>query len=368
MSSCVRDAPCVPESGAVSPGEIWKATGRARAAAGHPRWRQLAEMALLHLGDGRLTPEEYFGYRLFRRDLPFAEKRKYLGYWRWDAVYAANHPRCAAVANSKLLTYELLARAGLPHPRLRAVINGKSSYPECARLTTAAGVADLLRSGPLPLFIKPDSGSHGLGARLVDRVEGDVLQLRDGRRLAVEAFAAELVAPGSAPLLVQDVIVAHPTLAGMTGGTPPTARVYVMMLDGEALVHRAVLRVPVGDAVVDNFHAGRTGNLVAEIDPGSGACGGGVGGIGFDYKLHDRHPGTGAPLRGVEIPGWREALDLLRQAVRHFPGLHIQAWDVAFTPAGPTLIEVNAKGEFRILQHSAQRGLIDDDFRRAGRL
>lgn len=350
------------------PGEIWKAMGRAKAAAGHPRWRQLAEMALLHLGDGRLRPEEYFGYRLFRRDLPFAEKRKYLGYWQWDEVYAPNHPRCAAVANSKLLTYELLARAGLPHPRLRAVINGKSSYPDCAGLRTADTVAGFLRTAPLPLFIKPDNGSHGLGARLVDRVDGDMLHLRNGHSTAVEAFAAEAVAPGSGPLLVQDMIVAHPTLAGMTGGTPATARVYIMMLDGEALVHRAVLRVPVGDAVVDNFHAGRTGNLVAEIDADSGACGGGVGGIGFDYRMYDRHPGTGAPLRGVEIPGWREALDLLRRAVRHFPGLLIQAWDVAFTPAGPTLIEVNAKGEFRILQHSAQRGLIDGDFRRAARM
>jgi hypothetical protein len=120
--------------------------------------------------------------------------------------------------------------------------------------------------------------------------------------------------------------------------------------------------------MVDNFYAGRTGNLIAEIDLASGRCGAALLGIGFAHKQVDRHPITGEMIDNFEIPDWSDACATVLQATALLPGLPVQAWDVAFTSDGPSLIEVNARGEFRILQHATQRGLIDEQFRRAVKL
>jgi hypothetical protein len=343
--------------------DIWRATARAETAGGASRWRQLAEMAVLRLSYGKLQPDEYFSYRLFRRDLALAEKRAFLGYWMWDALYAPNSPRDSAVANSKLASYALFAREGLPHPRVRAVIGAAHDHPDSVHLDTADEIATYFRAAAYPLFIKPDSGAHGIGGMLVDGLDDDRLRLRDGSYREVDSLRG-----GTVALLVQDAIEPHPALRRMTGGTPPTARVYVLNHGGETSIHSAVLRIPVGRAMVDNFHAGRTGNLIAEIDIAEGTCAAAVAGLGFDYRIADRHPDTGEPIRGVPVPGWLDASAVVRRAARLFPGLPIQAWDVAFTPAGPSIIEINAKGEFRILQHARQRGLIDERFQQVARL
>ena len=352
----------------MKPIDIWRATARAETLSGHSRWRQLAEIALLRLSQGKLQPDEYFSYRLYRRDMTLAEKRRYLGYWMWDAVYAPNCPHHAAIANSKLASYALFEREALPHPRVRAVIGNAAGHPAYAHLTSPVEIADFLEKAAYPLFIKPDGGSHGLGAMLAERKEGDSLILRDGSRVTLDALCAEALSAKLGALIVQDAIEPHAAIRRMTGGTPATARVNVLNRDGQASVHCAVLRVPVGRAMVDSFYAGRTGNLIAEVDVATGSCASAVAGLGFDYRVTDHHPDTGAPIRGTRIPGWAEAVAIVERAARLFPGLPIQAWDIAFTPEGPSIIEINAKGEFRILQHALQRGLIDERFRRAAGL
>jgi hypothetical protein len=343
--------------------DIWRATARAEAAGGHPRWRQLAEIALLRLSQGKLQPDEYFSYRLFRRDLALAEKQSFLGYWMWDAIYASNCPHNAALADSKLASYALFAREGVPHATVRAVIGGTSGYPDCRTLTTGAELAAFCSAAAYPLFIKPDTGAHGLGGMIVDGLDGADLRLRDGSRVPLATLAETAI-----PLVVQDVIDPHPELHRLTGGTPATARVFALNRGGDAAIHCAVLRIPVGRAMVDNFHAGRTGNLIASIDVDRGTCGPAVAGLGFDYRTVDEHPDTGEVIRGRAVPGWAAACELVRRSATLFPGLAIQAWDVAFTGDGPSVIEINAKGEFRILQHAMQRGLIDEPFRRTAGL
>lgn len=347
----------------MKPIEIWRATARASAAGGHSRWRQLAEIVGLRLSEGKLQPDEYFSYRLYRRDLAFAKKRAFLGYWMWDAVYAANCPREAAIADSKVASYALFAREGVPHAPVRAVIGGASDYPGCRPLQNPANIADFFATTAYPLFIKPDTGSHGLGAMLVEGATPGGLRLHDGSSVMLDKLAAATV-----PLLVQDVIEPHGELRRITGGTAATARLFAIRNGSRTDVHSAVLRIPVGRAMVDNFHAGRTGNLIAEINVDTGVCGRAVAGLGFDYRLVDRHPDTGEAISDARIPDWSEACDMVRRAAGLFPGLAVQAWDVAFTPAGPSIIEINAKGEFRILQHALQRGLIDDRLRQAARL
>jgi glutathione synthase/RimK-type ligase-like ATP-grasp enzyme len=352
----------------MTPAEIWRSTTRAKSVSGHPRWRQLAEMLRLRTMPNKIKPHEYFGYRLYRPELSFDKKREYIGSWTRDGVYAPNDPADAVIANCKLSSYELFDREGLPHPRMRAVVNIETSYKDCAALSTAAEVAALLSSARYPLFIKPNRSHHGWGGKLVDAIEHGVLQLRDGSRVAVEALAAELTAPKAGAMLIQDAIVPHATIAAMTGGIAATARVLVLLIDGRPSVHSAVLRVPVGNNMVDNFYRGLYGNMIAEIDVATGVCAAAVADVGLSYRAVDHHPDTGNSIRGLQMPEWPRAVEILERAARHFPGLQIQGWDIAFDEQGPMLLENNSKSEFNIIQHATQRGLLDTSFRRVARL
>ncbi len=106
-----------------------------------------------------------------------------------------------------------------------------------------------------------------------------------------------------------------------------------------------------------------------------------MGGESSDFFELERPPrlvrreATGAVFE-LTTHGWRPAPWLRRQlegrvpeSVRHELSRRCrQRLNQRFTSDGPSLIEVNARGEFRILQHATQRGLIDEQFRRAVKL
>jgi hypothetical protein len=99
----------------------------------------------------------------------------------------------------------------------------------------------------------------------------------------------------------------------------------------------------VGDSLLDNYDHGRTGNLLALVDVGTGELEGAVGpaGPGVPIGLHRVHPRTGLAFDGFSIPWWEEACSLVRRAARLFLPLRTIGWDVALTPDGPVLVEGN---------------------------
>lgn len=139
----------------------------------------------------------------------------------------------------------------------------------------------------------------------------------------------------------------------------------MLLHDGGPQLHSAVLRILVGKAIVDNFQGGATGNMLAQIDVGTGTCPAAVDGTGFGYPRLDRHPEAGGQIAGLTVPDWPAARELICRAAALFTGLAIQGWDIAFRETSPVLVENNSKSEFRIIQHAT---LLDPGFRRAARL
>jgi hypothetical protein len=76
----------------------------------------------------------------------------------------------------------------------------------------------------------------------------------------------------------------------------------------------------------------------------------------------ESHPDTGARLQGAVIPEWRAMTELCLEAARHFPGLRLQAWDVAPTPVGPVILEINGAGNLSMTQRAEGRGVLDNAF------
>jgi glutathione synthase/RimK-type ligase-like ATP-grasp enzyme len=63
------------------------------------------------------------------------------------------------------------------------------------------------------------------------------------------------------------------------------------------------------------------------------------------------------------LPEWTALTALCLKAARAFPGLRMQAWDIALTERGPVLVEVNVGGDFNLPQLAHGSGLMDERFR-----
>jgi hypothetical protein len=82
----------------------------------------LREVVSLRLGAGKLTPNEYFYYRLWDPVLTAEEKRRFVGKQAQHPMHlTCNDPGWYAVAADKLLFQALMAGARLPVPPLLAV-------------------------------------------------------------------------------------------------------------------------------------------------------------------------------------------------------------------------------------------------------
>ena len=78
----------------------------------------------------------------------------------------------------------------------------------------------------------------------------------------------------------------------------------------------------------------------------------------------ERHPDTGAVILGNLVPQWERVTALCMRTASLFPGLTMQAWDIAVCPEGPIVIEANVGGDFNLPQLAAGAGLLDERFER----
>ena len=181
------------------------------------------------------------------------------------------------------------------------------------------------------LLYKPIYGERGFGIELFDLTEeslSDVFQkvksLPDG--------------------VIEEYITQHPDMDLLMPGCVNTVRVVsvsstktpVLETGEKADIAYASVRIGSAGSFVDNFHSG---GLAANIDLRSGQIiTDAVDGAGNVYPAH---PVTGTVFRGFTIPCFPDTLALVRTVIEKKKISGYLGWDIAVTPAGPELIEVN---------------------------
>lgn len=116
-----------------------------------------------------------------------------------------------------------------------------------------------------------------------------------------------------------------------------TIRVFTLLdKNGECKIIQSILRVGIGNSVVDNFCAG---GVAYPVDSETGVVEGkGIDGKGERYLIH---PGSDIVMPGYRIPCWTEVIDLVKQASKIVSDVRWVGWDVAITQKGVELIEGN---------------------------
>ena len=183
------------------------------------------------------------------------------------------------------------------------------------------------------VLVKPVSDEQGKGVCKIEPLEKDKIK--------------ELVEHrNEKPFLLEEVLVNHPELDKINSNSLNTLRIFTIVPKGEKpKVISVSLRCGVGKTAVDNWGAG---GICYPVDLNYG--------IVFSYGKNKKgvefavHPETDIQMIGMKIPYYREAIQLALQSTTYNPNVLYAGCDVAITPNGPELIELNFPGGHDILQ------------------
>ena len=245
------------------------------------------------------------------------ERKTYLTYGRRAPLYGRfNDRKAIPFVNDKALfhqTYHEVAR--------RAWI--------CCSPENKEDVADFIRRLGR-VFAKPHIGKQGIGITILQASEVDDTLLD---KLCRNHYLLEAV-------------VEKDERMSFGGRSVNTLRVYTVIdKQGRIDVIKALLRVGVGDAVVDNFHQG---GVVYPVDLSTGIVEG-KGALADFEPVILIHPGTDLTVVGFHIPRWEEVLATVRKAASITPELRYVGWDVAIAKNGIEIIEGNDMADMDLL-------------------
>lgn len=261
-------------------------------------------------------------------------------------VYPNNDRRHYPLADDKLLAKERFRAAGVPAPETLAVCEGLYAVP---------GVVEALR-GRSQFVVKPANGAGGGGILVVGgwdagagcwrRAGGVPLSPGAlGRHLADVVFGVHSNQLEDRAF-VERRVEPHPLFAGLWGDglcdlrvvtlrtTPVMAMIRVPTAEsgGRANLHQGGLGIAVDLATGRTFRALHRGRAV------------------------ERHPESGAPLLGLELPAWPAVLDVARRAAAAVPLGYLGVDVVVDREARPLVLEINARPGLEI-QNVNGRGL-----------
>ena len=185
--------------------------------------------------------------------------------------------------------------------------------------------------------IKPPCGHGGAGVEIIN------IREKFSNGLQLKKYC------NSHGFLIEEIIPQHENISKIFPNSINTIR--MISLNGRCI--GAAMRMGVGEANVDNAHAG---GIYAEVDVKEGVI--------VSEALSDktsskfiRHPTTGTIIPGSLIPYWDECKDLVKNASKLLPDVCLLGWDIAITPNGPTIVEVNNRPGLGLVQAPNGHGL-----------
>ena len=186
------------------------------------------------------------------------------------------------------------------------------------------------------LFAKPLEGSSGQG------VERFTKEHWEGKE---DEFLKELQRKGDC--ILEERVIQHHKMMELNPSSVNTIRIATLLGDKKQGIVYAFLRIGNG-RVMDNVDCG---GMAARVDLDSGK----LLTVGTDKQgnTFEKHPKTGVPIVGFEVPYFEEAKAMCLKAAQKVPQMRFVAWDVAVTEDGPVFIEGNSFPSHAVPQFAA---------------
>ncbi len=314
----------------------------------------------LHRGQGKMTLQEYVRYGLWD-DARFSQDDKdrfVSNSLHWALTDLCSDRTWDALTEDKYLSGTFMQAAGLPVPETLAVIDrGQRLYGHTRKIATGDDLRDFLTGLDEPVFGKVQRGICSLGAFWITGGDATHVHFRDREPATYDDFVGKMLGPN--PYLLQRIVHNHPAIDGICSATA-TLRMVNMVRKDDIFTPQAAIKIPGGDAIADAFW--REGNLACDVDPATGRINTIVDRSDLDLIELEAHP-SGRKLIGEHLPDWDKVLDLNERAARHFAPVGYQSFDIALSPDGPVIVEINTGSGFDLPQHAGRKGILTDEVR-----
>ena len=267
-------------------------------------------------------------------------KKEYLSEFEWYKSRYINEPY-NFVLNNKLVCTDLF-KEHLNVPKVYCFKKDKNIFSS-ENINTYEEIIKLLLKKE-ELIIKPISKGKGTDVYKIESQKG-VLKINNKETTEEEIiellksknnwFISEYIK--QAEYLNKIFEYSTNTIRLITIRNPKTKKCEVLF---------AVQRIGNKESIpVDN---GSKGGLVAKIDLTTGKLS--AAKSIQNTKEYNKHPDSNNPIKGVEIPNWKEIKETYIKTMDNYPYLYFIAWDILVTEKGPVLIEANTSSGVNIIQ------------------
>lgn len=297
-------------------------------------FRQIkAEIRQLYMsGRGQGTPRATFcDYMIYGLDRQGTNPHDYLFGDEFRPLLNSTKPSYANMLNNKIFTLVYLSARGIPVSRILGQVDTAGVYHSMDE-STVADFHDWMRQQQDEVFCKQPDGYEGNSCFALCCREG--VYYMNGCVVTREKL--DVLLPH---LQVETVIKQHAAMAAIYPGSVNTCRAITICKEGEVTLFAAYCLFGCGGARISN---GSAGGIFVPVADESGRLGEwGVRELPFGGGRFESHPDTGVRFADCVVPDYAAAMQLLKKAHLTMPGIRSIGWDVAFTPAGPIIIEAN---------------------------
>lgn len=247
------------------------------------------------------------------------------------------------IFNDKAVSELLCRGVGLSLPRYFGEIEPVEQY---ARKIDAIFAAN---ESLKKIIIKPVLGHAGRGIEVAYRSGSQIVVKTGAGVVPLQDYRLQ----GRA--IVQEYIQQHPRIAEIASSSVNTIRLVTLCTkSGEVILVSAAMRFGVGNAHVDNWSSG---GIAVGVDHHTGR----LMEVAFD-KHGNRfrvHPDTQQAFLGFQLPFWEETVEIATRLQTAINVYKLIGVDVAITPDGPILIEMNANPDI-VFQEQTAGPLLQD--------
>lgn len=235
----------------------------------------------------------------------------------------------------------------------------KRLFPGTLKLDTTEALIEFFQSKPnLPLFAKAQNSMWSAGSFIIEAGDSTHISVKNEEPMTYDDFLDSFIS--NASYILQETVGKHTFFDGITEATP-TVRLINLTNEYGVLTPYAILKLPMGDNIADNFW--RPGNLVCSLDIESGEIQTIVSQNENTLIQHESLPGSERKFIGETFPFWKEISELNEDvALLHFL-IAFSSTDIAITNEGPVVIEVNSGSALELPQIATGKGFLTDEVR-----
>jgi hypothetical protein len=244
----------------------------------------------------------------------------------------------------KRLTSIILAYYDLPHKKALGVLDTDMEGQWQVSLLDGGTISwneFLAKNAGIDLFCKPLAGFGGQGAFRISRE--DIHEILGKNNVVINRINDLVIFP----MILNEVIESHPLIAEFHPESLNTLRMITVIKGSTPYILASFLRLGTGSNLMDNY---RVGGIIVQVDKATGK----ITKTGYQKSTfglsHVKHPDTHIAFEGRKIPFWDEICDIVVFGHSLLREPHTIGWDIAVTPTGPLIIELNQYPDIDAIQ------------------